>query len=278
MTYQTSSQAHEFTFTHEQLQQRRADAYQLAVDNFPISMSQEDQLRYVNYYCNKLLESSRNLRFNRYQRYTALALMQRVYIDRTIWEIPPPLAMISCLFLVSKFIKPETLDNLLAQLGFGQDFYDKFNPQSQMAKVEIGVLSALNFKLKVYLPFHQVIALCDNQPFHDKHEEAHQLLFDILQTDALLLYPPAQIALAAICKIVGEDEAFNALGNIDVPEGIDLRENVRDILSLKKDLMTEEEARNVEEKLCSEFAVFHVINRQKQIEQKNDKPTTMFPP
>lgn len=278
MTYQTSSQAHEFTFTHEQLQNRRTEAYQTAADNFPISMTQEEQLRYINYYCNKLLESSRKINFNRYQRFTALALMQRVYIDRTIWEIPPPLAMISCLFLVSKFIKPETLDNLLAQLGFGQDFYEKFKPESQMAKVEIGVLSALNFKLKVYLPFHQVVALCDNQPFHDKHEEAQQLLFDILQTDALLLYPPAQIALAAVCKIVGEEAAFSAISNISVPEGVDLRKNVNDILSMKKDLMTEEEAKNVEDKLCSEFAVFHVINRQKQIEKKNDKPVAMFPP
>lgn len=278
MTYQTSSQAHEFTFTHEKLQQRRSDAYQAAADNFPVSMTQEDHLRYVNYYCQKLLESSRKINFNRYQRYTALALMQRVYIDRTIWEIPPPLAMISCLFLVSKFIKPETLDNLLALLGFGQDFYDKFKPESQMAKVEIGVLSALNFKLKVYLPFHQVVALCNNQPFHEKHEEAQQLLFEILQTDALLLYPPAQIALAAISKVVGDEEAFNAIGSIDVPEGIDLRKNVEDILSLQINAMTEDEVRNVEENLASEFAVFHVISHQKEIEQKNDKPTSMLPP
>ena len=109
MTYQTSSQAHEFTFTHESLQQRRTDAYQSAVENFTISMSQTDHLRYVNYYCTKLLEASRKINFNRYQRYTALALMQRVYIDKTIWEIPPPLAMISCLFLIQ-------LANLLIQI------------------------------------------------------------------------------------------------------------------------------------------------------------------
>lgn len=278
MTYQTSSQAHEFTFTHESLQQRRTDAYQSAVENFTISMSQTDHLRYVNYYCTKLLEASRKINFNRYQRYTALALMQRVYIDKTIWEIPPPLAMISCLFLVSKFIRPETLDNLLARLGFGQDFYDKFKPESQMAKVEIGVLTALNFKLKIYLPFHQVIAICDNQPFNEKCEEAQQLLFDILQTDALLLYPPAQIALAAVSKVVGEKDAFDAIQNINIPEGVDLKENINDILSLKKISMTEEEVKKVEESLGPEFAVFHIISRERQNEKKNDKPSAMLPP
>ncbi|KAK8886045.1 hypothetical protein M9Y10_041505 [Tritrichomonas musculus] len=278
MTYQTSSQAHEFTFTHESLQQRRTDAYQSAVENFTISMSQTDHLRYVNYYCTKLLEASRKINFNRYQRYTALALMQRVYIDKTIWEIPPPLAMISCLFLVSKFIRPETLDNLLARLGFGQDFYDKFKPESQMAKVEIGVLTALNFKLKIYLPFHQVIAICDNQPFNEKCEEAQQLLFDILQTDALLLYPPAQIALAAVSKVVGEKDAFDAIQNINIPEGVDLKENINDILSLKKISMTEEEVKKFEESLGPEFAVFHIISRERQNEKKNDKPSAMLPP
>ncbi|OHT04235.1 hypothetical protein TRFO_28349 [Tritrichomonas foetus] len=278
MTFQTSSQAQQFIFTPEALYNRRLEAYKAASASFSVSMSFEDHIRYVNYYCDKLLESSQKINFNRFQRYTALALMQRVYIDRTIWEIPPPLAMISCLFLVSKFIRPETLDNLLTGLGFGEDFYQKFDPARQMAKVEIGVLTALDFKLKVYLPFHQVVAICDGKPFYQEHEKAQQKLFEILKTDALLLYPPAQLAVAALATVVGEEVAIEALGDVKVPEGVDLSQNINDILALEHNSMTPEEIKAAEESLGAEFAVFHVIERERKESAKNDGPTSMVPP
>ena len=284
MTYQSSSQALKFTFTHESLNRHRTNAYELAAASFSVSLSQDDHMRYVAYYCDKLLESSDKIKFNHFQKFTALALMQRVYIDRTIWEIPPPLAMISCLFLVKKFIRPETLSNLLADLGFGQDFYDKFQPESQMAKIEIGVLTALDFKLKIYLPFHQLVALCNGQPFYKQYNEMQSKLFSILRTDALLLYPPTQIALAAAASVIGEEEAIKALymvegmNKVQAPENLDLHANIQDILSLTRDAMPENEVREIEQKLGQEIAVFHVIETEKQETFKNNKPTSMLPP
>lgn len=278
MTYKTSSQARQFTFTSKQLEEKRIEAYHNASSSFAVSLSPEDHLRYVNYYCNKLLEASYKLNFNRHQRYTALALMQRVYINRTIWEIPPQLAMISCLFLVTKFIRPQSIHGLLGSLGFGSDFDEKFQPEKQMSKVEIGVLTALDFKLKIYLPFHQVEALCHNQPFREKSEEAQRVLFDILKTDALLLFPPSQIALAAVSKVVGHEEALAALGDVQVPDGIDLTRNIDEILQLQADAMNVEEIQQVESNLGPEFAVFQVIEREKKKEAQFDKPSSMLPP
>jgi hypothetical protein len=95
-------------------------------------------------------------------------------------------------FLVSKFIILETIDNLLADLGYGTDFADQFGAGESVAAKEIGVLAALDFKLKDRLQFHHVIALCSGRPFAEKCDECQQFLFDLLRTDALLLHPQSR--------------------------------------------------------------------------------------
>jgi hypothetical protein len=276
MNFANSSQAKQFLFTPEQLTHKRHESYERTRSFFSVSLSESGHLRYVNYYCDKLLQNSRKIGFNRFQRYTALALMQRVYLSRTLWEIPPPLAMISCLFLVSKFIKPETIDSLIGNLGYGTDFYAKFRPQEQMAHVEIDVLTALDFKLKVHLPFHQVVSLCYDQPFAAQCEECQQQLFDMLRTDALLLYPPGQIAVAAVAKVVGPDVAIAAAGVVAVPD--DLGDIVQRILALEPEEIEQEEIEQYERQIGEELSVFQTLNREKEAQKATDRATSMFPP
>jgi hypothetical protein len=276
MNFWNSSQALQFLFTEEQLSQRRHGVYENICDKMSVSLSETDHRRYVQYFGDKLLENSIKLRFNRYQRYTALALMQRVYLSRTIWEIPPPLAMICSLFLVSKFIIPETIDNLLADLGYGTDFAEQFGPGESVAATEIEVLAALDFKLKVHLPFHHVIALCNGQPFAEKCEECQQFLFDLLRTDALLLHPPAHIAIAAVARKVGVEEALEAARIGPVPD--DMREICDKILGLGMSDMSPEEVAVIEERIRPELAVFRTLRREKDEEESQVRPTAMLPP
>jgi len=276
LTFANSWQAKQFLFTPEQLAQKRHSAYEKTRAEFAVSLAEADHLRYVNYYCDKLLENSRKIMFNRYQRYTALALMQRVYLARTVWEIPPPLAMIACLFLVSKFIKPETLDSLLAALGYGNDFYEKFRPREQVAHFEIEVLAALDYKLRVYLPFHQVIAICAGQPFEPECEACQQALFDMLRTDVLLLFPPGQIAVAAVAKIVGIEAAVQAASGAAAPA--DLRTIVEEILAMQMPNMRPDEVERTERRIGEEMAVFQTMRQEKMRESGSVGATSMFPP
>jgi hypothetical protein len=276
MNFWSSSQALQFLFTEEQLSQRRHDVYESLSSKVPVSLTETDHLRYVQYFGPILLENSMKLRFNRYQRYTALALMQRVYLARTVWEIPPPLAMICALFLVAKFIIPETLDSLLAALGYGTDFAEKFGPGESIAATEMEVLAALDFKLKVHLPFHQVIALCNGRAWEDKSAECQRVLFDLLRTDALLLHPPAHIAIAAVARVVGVEEALEAAQMGPVPE--DMKEIIERILGLPGPDMSDEEVAEIEKRIAPELAVVRTLKREKEEEAAAENPTSLLPP
>ena len=216
------------------------------------------------------------LRFNRFQRFTALALMQRVYITKTLWEIPPPLAMISSLFLVCKFVKPVELDALLNSIGYGEDFREKFNPDEQMQKVELAVLTAIDFKLRVHLPFHQAALIAKQIGIED---EWSQVCFDILKTDALLLHPPGAIAVAALARTCGKEATMKALHELGVEIPGDMDSTIDDILSLTFDVATEEEVKAIENQVGPEMAVFHIIDKERQKEEANvTAPTSMLPP
>ena len=277
MDFANSSQAKQFMFSKEQLFEKREEAFSLAMEKFPCSLSQEEHQRYVNFYCNILLENAQTkLRFNRYQRFTALALMQRVYISTTIWEIPAPLAMICCLFLVSKFVKPVTLDQIINDLGYGEDFRTKFHPEDNVVKLEIMVLAAMDFKLRVHLPFHQITLISEHLHLGD---EAGLAAFDILKTDALLLYPPGVIAIAAVSKVCGLDKALQALTDLEVPIPNGIEAAVEDILSLPYTVATSDEVSEFETRMGDELAVFHIIKKEQEAEDANPSaPTSLLPP
>ncbi|KAH0794433.1 hypothetical protein GPJ56_001726 [Histomonas meleagridis] len=265
-------------FTPEQLEEKRRKVYQEARSVFSVSLSFEEEMKYISYYCNKLIDAGIKIGFNRFERYTALAIMQRVYLTRSIWEIPPPLAMIMSLFIVSKFNHDVMIDSFIVKLGFGSNFEEKYKVQRQMPQIEIQVLEAIDFKLKIHLPFHQVTAICDGKPYADKQEECQQFLFELLQTDALFLYTPGQLAVAAVAKIVGHDQALEAVKDIPVPEDApDLATIIDEIIWLEPIQVTEEEIQHYEEVLGPEYGLFHIISEEKKKKKNLTNPTTLTP-
>lgn len=264
-------------FTKEQLNEKRLSTYEKSKKNFDVKLSLEDEMKYIAFYGNKLIDSGIRIGFNRFQRFTALALFQRIYLKRSIWEIPPPLAMIITLLIVIKFDCDKTISELMSNLGFGSEFDRKYKVEEQMPQIEIEVLEAIDFKLKVYLPFHQVIAICKDKPFEDKQELCNQYLFKLLQTDALFLFTPGQIALAVVANIVGIDEALDAVSDIKVPEEINLREIINEINQLQPIQITEQEVQNYEQSLGPEYGVFNIIKNETIKKEKIISPTTLVP-
>lgn len=214
--------------------------------------------------------------FNRYQRYTALALMQRIYLSRTLWEIPPPLAMISCLFLVLKFDKPRSLDSILSALGYGEDFREKFHPEEKLDGIEIQVLSALDFKLKVYLPFRQIGPLAEGT---GREEDCARCLFEILKTDALLLFPPHVIAAAAVASVLGIDHVMTAMGTLGLEISENLATDISTVLELPFLTLSEEELEICEKSISEELVIFEARREQEEREaHEGSKPTSLLPP
>lgn len=276
MDFRTSTQAKQFLFTPDVLFEKRHEAYQRSGQQFSTSISEENHLKYVNYYGEKLLENSRKLSFNRFQRYTALALMQRVYLSRTIWDIPPPLAIISCLFIVEKFKRePRTLDCIISLLGYGEDFREKFKPEERVAGIEIEVLIALDWKLKVHLPFHQVMRLAAGT---DREDECTYRLFEVLKTDALLLFPPGVIAIAVASSVLGQDHVMGVLREESMPLPDDLSESVAAVQALPYFCATAEEVEECERIIAEELVIFAARKEQKKREEKVFSATSMLPP
>ena len=278
MDFANSSQAKQFLFSKDTLDEKRTTAFENVGKNFPITWTAEQHLAYVNYYCNLLLENSRKLGFNRYQRYTALMLMQRVYLSATVWEIPAPLAMIGCLFLVAKFVTPVGVDPFLAKLDYGDDFMQKFKPDENMQKCEVSILTAIDFKLRVHLPFHQIDLIARKLGIQD--DRCGAAAFDILKTDAMFLYPPGVVAIAACAKVCGLDQTLAVVRELEVPIPENIAEAVDDILSLPYVVATKDEIDQAENAMGDELALFHTLQNQESAEQKQDisAPTAMLPP
>ena len=279
MDFANSSQAKQFLFSKDELEEKRIAAFENAGKNFPVSWTPEQHLSYVNYYGNLLLENSRKLGFNRYQRYTALMLMQRVYLASTVWEIPAPLSMIGCLFLVAKFVKPVGVDQFLAALDYGDDFTRKFKPDENMQKWELAILIAIDFKLRVHLPFHQIELISRKLGIED--DRCGVAAFDILKTDAMFLYPPGVVAIAACAKVCGLERTLEVVRALEVPIPENIAEAVDDILSLPYVVASKEDIDRVESKMMEdELAVFHITQNKKSAEEKKDisAPTAMLPP
>lgn len=264
-------------FTKEKLDKTRLEVYNKSKNVFNVELSLDEEMKYIAFYGNKLVESGVKIGFNRFQRFTALALFQRVYLKRSIWEIPPPLTMIISLFIVSKFNYDTTISSLLASLGFGSDFDRQFKVEEQMPQIEIEILEAIDFKLKVYLPFHQVTALCKGKPFEDKQELCNQYLFNILQTDALFLFTPGQIALAAVANVVGIEEAINTVSDFQIPDDINLCEIINEINQMKPMEVTDDEIQSMEQTLGPEYGIFHIIKNETIMKNKMTSPTTLIP-
>ena len=274
MFFTKSTQRKHWLFTPQELEEKRREIYDLIPSNQK-SVSYEDHLRYIRYYQHQIIAAGIKIGYTKYLYQTALALYQRLYTKVTAWDIPPQLALLSCLYIVRKLEGPQDLHVFLGDLCVPAEFYEEFQPEKKIPQVEIRILQALNFEYSVYLPFHEIIGFLHGTQ-HGSDEDIRSVIEcakTFLYTDVLLLFPPGQIALACIAKVFSLEEAESY-----IPEKhpADIVECITQILTYEDNSMTEEEVQAFDSVFARESSALEVLRSAQAAPSNSDK--AILPP
>ncbi|XP_068460846.1 cyclin-H isoform X3 [Clinocottus analis] len=137
---------------------------------------------------------------------TAIMYFRRFYLNNSIMEYHPRIIMLTCAYLsckVDEFNVSSTqfVGNLLQETPAGQE-----RVLEQILEFELLLIQQLNFHLVVHTPYRPMegllIDLKTRYPMLENPESLRKNADDFLtqasMTDTGLLFPPSQIALAAI--------------------------------------------------------------------------------
>jgi len=123
--------------------------------------------------------------------------------------------MVTCIYLATKVEEAHIKGEDLANHKLLQDVWDEErDPESRlkaMVKTEVPLLEGLRFHLRLYLPFRPLRGLrlelqnkfpeISASKWEALELEGFKILESSFYTDVCLLYPPSQIALAAMHKV-----------------------------------------------------------------------------
>eukprot|EP00051_Salpingoeca_urceolata_P016659 m.222996 g.222996 ORF g.222996 m.222996 type:complete len:362 (-) comp18743_c1_seq2:65-1150(-) len=138
---------------------------------------------------------------------TASVFVMRYFLNNSASEVPPTDVFLGCVFLAGK--AEEAFIKLADFVRFcGTEKHDG----KLIKALEVNLIQGLKFNLAVFGPFRplrghllDVEASCKPQCSGDKEDvwkqcksEAKQLLWRWLATDVLFLFPPSQVAFAAL--------------------------------------------------------------------------------
>ena len=256
MSFEKSTQAKEWLFTQTQILDLKYSVFNSAIFKYGINITFESYLKYLQFYADDLIRMANNISsWNRFQKYTALIFYQRIFLKASIWDIPPPIAAINCLFLVSKFVIPAKIEDLIKVCKPLESVLNTFNIIDNISKYEIKVLEALKFHLKIHLPFNLVFSLTNNQ-FSEKIEfEIVQKIKELLEVESLFYYPPGFIAIVATSLIIGLEKTLELL-----PEPIiNIEQQINECLTLKKINYDIKEINEFEKIILNGFKISNII-------------------
>jgi len=243
MSYSQSTQAREWLFSSEELFNKKRKIYDEAVFKYGASLSFEEYLKYIQFYADELIRMGNMMRnWNRFHKFTALMFYQRIYINKSIWDVPPEFASINCIFLVSKFVMPSNLAEVIQEICPREKINSMSDLIEKVSKNEIVVLDAIKFHLKIHLPFNLISAISNQQLEMKVLEDAVEKCKDLLMNEALLLYPPGQIAAASLVHVIGIEKVMELLPT--PPE--DISSIIESILNLESIHYTQEEISAIE--------------------------------
>lgn len=237
----------------------RHAAYEQGIRKSGSSIPEDLYWRYINKKSQDLFSLSKRIEFNRYQRATALAFYQRIYLKTSIWEFPPSIAIIVSCFFVSKFLRVIRFCDFLAHAEVPEDFIKQTSLEEILPAIELRFIALLDFRFKIHLPYNQFFAATENG-FSD--EEKTQILLhlnNLLMTDALFLQPPGVIAIAAIAREVGEERA------LPLAQDVDIRNGIQELLNLQfNPMITPEEDAQIEVETLQKFAMIWTEENEKE--------------
>ncbi|EOY11455.1 Cyclin-H1-1 isoform 1 [Theobroma cacao] len=166
----------------------------------PLSIEEEQFMRV--FYENKLREVCSAFYFPNKIQATALIYFKRFYLQWSVMEHHPKHIMLTCVYAACKIEENHVSAEELGK-GISQD-------HQMILNYEMIVYQSLEFDLIVYAPYRSVEGFVnDMEEFCGAKDEQNQILKDlqetarievdkIMLTDAPHLFPPGQLALAAL--------------------------------------------------------------------------------
>ncbi|XP_027934215.1 cyclin-H1-1 [Vigna unguiculata] len=166
----------------------------------PLSIEEEQCIRV--FYENKLQEVCKNFRFPHKIQATALIYFKRFYLQWSVMEHQPKHIMLTCIYAACKIEENHVSAEELGK-GISQD-------HQMILNNEMIVYQSLEFDLIVYAPYRSVEGfILDMEEFCNAGDDQLQMLKTLRETawlevdkmmltDAPLLFPPGQLALAAL--------------------------------------------------------------------------------
>nr|QYW07136.1 cyclin H1-1 [Dimocarpus longan] len=167
----------------------------------PLSIEEEQSMRV--FYENKLREVCSAFYFPNKIQATALLYFKRFYLQWSVMEHHPKNIMLTCVYAACKIEENHVSAEELGK-GISQD-------HQMILNYEMIVYQGLEFDLIVYAPYRPLEGFIDDleeyiraengqsEMLKDLHETAKLEVDKIMLTDAPLLFPPGQLALAALC-------------------------------------------------------------------------------
>ncbi|KAJ7963796.1 Cyclin-H1-1-like protein [Quillaja saponaria] len=163
----------------------------------PVNIEEEQFMRV--FYENKLQEVCNNFHFPHKIQATALIFFKRFYLQWSVMEHHPKNIMLTCIYAACKIEENHVSAEELGK-GISQD-------HQMILNNEMLVYQSLEFDLIVYAPYRSVEGFVnDMEEFFQVADDQFQMLKGtskmevdkIMLTDAPLLFPPGQLALAAL--------------------------------------------------------------------------------
>ncbi|CAJ2628699.1 cyclin-H1-1 isoform X1 [Trifolium pratense] len=166
----------------------------------PLSIEEEQCIKV--FYENKLQEVCNNFHFPHKIQATALIFFKRFYLQWSVMEHQPKNIMLTCIYAACKIEENHVSAEELGK-GISQD-------HQMILNNEMIVYQSLEFDLIVYAPYRSVEGFTDYmEEFCNAGEDELQMLKalqntarlevdKVMLTDAPLLFPPGQLALAAL--------------------------------------------------------------------------------
>ncbi|KAL5566061.1 hypothetical protein UlMin_029225 [Ulmus minor] len=166
----------------------------------PLSIEEEQFMRV--FYENKIQEVCNNFHFPHKIQATALIYFKRFYLQWSIMQHHPKNIMLTCIYAACKIEENHVSAEELGK-GISQD-------HQMILNNEMIVYQSLEFDLIVYAPYRSVEGFVNDMEdfsggkddqlpaFRNLHEAAKMEVDKIMLTDAPLLFPPGQLALAAL--------------------------------------------------------------------------------
>lgn len=165
----------------------------------PKTLSIEEEQFMRVFYENKLQEVCNNFHFPHKIQATALIYFKRFYLHWSVMQHNPKNVMLTCIYAACKIEENHVSAEELGK-GISQDHQIILN-------YEMIVYQSLEFDLIVYAPYRSVEGYVHDMEelFHESAEMLQMLkqtasleVDKIMLTDAPLLFPPGQLALAAL--------------------------------------------------------------------------------